>query len=231
VPCIETRTVQFQDDYHNEDDKVLEAFIYQLHALPVWDPKYALVYARCASQFPNAMLGIPRLGYQVDTTATYTYQAPALSPLPPQPWSVPITYTYQAPALSPLPLQPWSAPAAAPAPAPATPSSSTNATSTFLRFGPCTETYTFCRAEGHCLHSCITTNEYIQSGRASWINKQIHLPNGQLVPFDGTRHRLKASIDVWLTSQTAATSTPAQTTMVFTRDPPPHFGLHNALTS
>jgi hypothetical protein len=77
--------VWFQDDYHNEDDKALEAFIYQLHTLPVQDLKYVLVYARCASQFPNAMLGIPRLGYQVDTTATYTYQAPAPSPLPPQP--------------------------------------------------------------------------------------------------------------------------------------------------
>jgi hypothetical protein len=63
APRIETRTVRFQDDYREEDDKVLEAFIYQLHALPVRDPKYALVYARCASRFPNAMLGIPRPGY------------------------------------------------------------------------------------------------------------------------------------------------------------------------
>jgi hypothetical protein len=63
APCIETRTMWFQDDYREENDKVLEAFIYQLHALPVRDLKYALVYARCASRFPNAMLGIPRPRY------------------------------------------------------------------------------------------------------------------------------------------------------------------------
>ena len=210
APRTETRTVRFQDDYREEDDKALEAFIYQLHALPVRDPKYALVYARCATRFPNAMLGIPRPGYQVDTSASYTYQASAPPPPPPQPWS---------------------APAAAPVPAPTTPLSSTHATSTFLRFGPRAETCAFCRAEGHRLRSCTTANEYIQSGRASWINERIHLPNGQPVPFDGTRRGLKASIDAWLTSQTAAAPTPAQATAVLTRDPPPHFGLPNASTS
>jgi hypothetical protein len=179
APCIKTRTVQFQDNYREEDNKALEAFIYQLHALLVWDPKYVLVYARCTTQFPNTMMGIPRPGYQVDTSASYTYQASALSPLP---------------------LQLWSAPATAPIPAPTTPSSNTNATSTFLRFSPRAETCAFCRAEGHHLRLCTTANEYIQSGRASWINKQIHLPNGQPVPFDGTRCGLKASIDAWLTS-------------------------------
>jgi hypothetical protein len=210
APHIETRTMRFQDDYHKENDKVLEAFIYQLHTLPVQDLKYVLVYARCASRFPNAMLGIPRPRYQVDTTATYAYQAPAPSPLPPQLWSTP---------------------AAAPILAPTTPSSSTNATFMFLRFGPCAETCAFCHAEGHRLCSCTTTNEYIQSRRTSWINKWIHLPNGQPVPFDGTRHGLKASIDAWLTLQTTAAPTPAQTTAVLTCDPPLHLGLCNALTS
>ena len=156
------------------------------------------------------MLGIPRLGYQVDTSASYTYQASAPPPPPPQLWS---------------------APAAAPVPAPTTPSSSTHAASTFLHFGPCAETCAFCRTEGHRLRSCTTANKYIQSGRASWINEQIHLPNGQPVPFDGTRCRLKASIDAWLTLQTAAALTPAQATTVLTRDPPLHFGLPNASTS
>ena len=208
--CIETRTVRFQDDYREEDDKALEAFIYQLHALPVRDPKYALVYTRCATRFPNAMLGIPRPGYQVNTSTSYTYQASAPLPPPPQPWSVP---------------------AAAPIPAPTTPSSSTHATSTFLRFSPCAETCTFYCTEGHRLRSCTTTNKYIQSGRASWINERIHLPNGQPVPFDSIRRRLKVSIDAWLTSQTTAAPTLAQATTVLTCNPPPHFGLHNAPTS
>jgi hypothetical protein len=55
--------------------------------------------------------------------------------------------------------------------------------------------------------------------------------NGQPVLFDGTRHGLKVSIDAWLTSQTAATLTPAQATAVFICDPLLHFGLCNALTS
>jgi hypothetical protein len=210
APHIKTRTVWFQDNYHNEDDKVLEAFIYQLHALLVWDPKYALVYTRCASQFPNTMLGIPRPGYQVDTTATYTYQAPVPSPLP---WQL------------------WSMPTAAPIPASATPLSNISATSPFLCFSPYAEMCTFCRTEGHCLCLCTTANEYIQSGRASWINKWIHLPNGQPVPFDGTRCGLKVSINTWLTLQTTATPPPAQATMVFIHDPPPHIALHNASTS
>jgi len=49
------------------------------------------------------------------------------------------------------------------------------------------------------------------------------------VPFDGSRHRIKASIDTWLTSQTAATtSTPAQTQAVFTHNTPLHLKQHNA---
>ena len=208
APRIEIRTVRFQDNYCKEDDKALEAFIYQLHALPVQDPKYALVYARCATWFPNAMLGIPRPGYQVNTTATYAYQAPALSPPP---------------------LQPWSVPATAPIPAPTT--SNTNTASTFLCFGPRTETCAFCRAKGHCLRSCTTANEYIQSGCASWINERIHLPNSQPVPFDSTRRGLKASIDVWLTLQTTAAPTPAQATAVLMCDPLLHLGLHNTSTS
>ena len=145
-PRVETRTVRFRDDYHEDDDKELEGLIYQLHALPVWDLKYTFVYARCAARFPNTMLGIPRPGgYQVDTTATYLYQAPP-----------------------PPPPQMWSAPAAAPAPTPATPSASTTSATTF--FGPCPELCAFCHAEGHRLRSCAVANEYIQSGRAAWIN-------------------------------------------------------------
>ena len=169
-----------------------------------------MVYARCATQFPNAMLGIPGPGYQVDTATTYTYQAPAPSPPP---------------------LQLWSMPTAAPTLAPAMPSSSTNFAPMFLCFGPQAETCAFCRTKGHSLHLCTTANEYIQSGCTAWINKQIHLPNSQLVPFNGTRCGLKASIDAWLTLQTAAAPTPAQSTTVFMRDPLPHLGLHNTSTS
>ena len=49
------------------------------------------------------------------------------------------------------------------------------------------------------------------------------------MPFDGSRHGIKASINIWLTFQTAATtSTPAQTQAVFTHDTPPHLKQYNA---
>ena len=85
APCVKTKTVQFQNDYCKEDNWELEALIYQLHALLVWDPKYMFVYARCTTHFPNVMMGIPRLGYQVNTTAAYLYQFSAPLLLLPQP--------------------------------------------------------------------------------------------------------------------------------------------------
>jgi len=72
---IETHTVQFQNDNHEEDEEVLKSFIYQLHALPQHDLKYAFLYAQCAVHFPNHMTSIPRPGYQADTATTYLYQA------------------------------------------------------------------------------------------------------------------------------------------------------------
>jgi len=205
-PCTETRTVRFQNDTHKEDEEVLKSFIYQLHALPQRDPKYAFLYAQCAARFPNHMTNIPRPGYQADTAAAYLYQAP------------------------PPPLPMWSVPATTPIPTPVVPAVNTAAPTPFFQFGPCPETCVFCRANGHRLRACTVASKYIRSRCATWINDRIHLPNGQPVPFDGSRRRIKASIDAWLTSQTAAAtaSTPAQTQAVFTCDTPPHLKQHNA---
>jgi len=158
------------------------------------------------ARFPNHMTSIPRPGYQADTTSTYSYQA-----LPP-----------------PLPM--WSAPAAAPIPTPVTPTVNAAAPTPFFQFGPCPETCIFCCANGHQLCACTITSKYICSGCATWINDWIHLPNRQPVPFDGSRCRIKASIDVWLTLQTATAtaSTPAQTQAVFTCNTLLHLKQHNA---
>jgi len=204
LPCIETHTVRFQNDTHKEDKEVLKSFIYQLHALPQRDLKYAFLYAQCATHFPNHMTSIPRPGYQADTAATYLYQA-----------------------LLPPPM--WSTPAAAPIPTPVTPAINAAAPTPFFQFGPCPETCIFCRTDGHRLRACTIASEYIRSGCATWINNRIHLPNGQPVPFDGSRHRIKASINAWLTSQTAtAALTPTQTQAVFTRNTLPHLKQNNA---
>jgi len=121
----ETRTVRFQNDTHEEDEEVLKSFIYQLHALPQHDPKYVFLYAQCAARFPNHMTSIPRPGYQADTAAIYSYQAP----------------------LPPLPM--WSAPAAAPIPTPVAPAVNAAAPTPFFQFGPRPETCVFCRTDGH----------------------------------------------------------------------------------
>ena len=153
------------------------------------------------------MQGIPKPGgFQVNTTTSYAYQA-----------------------LAPPPLPMWSAPATAPIPTPAAPAPNFSTAAPFLRFGPRPKLCVFCHTEGHQLHSCTTLNDYIQSSRASWINDRIHLPNGQLVPFDRTQCRLKASIDTWLTAQTAPAA--AQSSVVFTCETPPHLDPRNAPTS
>jgi len=203
-PRIETRTVRFQNDAPEENKNELEGLIYQLHALPPHDPKYAVLYARCAAHFPNHMMSIPRPEYQTDTAAAYSYSAPP-----------------------PLPLPTWSAPAAAPVPTPAVPAANTTTATPFF-FGPRPELCAFCRTEGHRLCSCASANEYLQTGRASWINDRLHLPNSQPVPFDGMRRGLKVSIDVWLTAQSSAASSPAQTQAISARDPPPHLNSCNA---
>ena len=59
----------------------------------------------------------------------------------------------------------------------------------------------------------------------------MHLSNGQPIPFDSIRQGLKASIDSWLSSQTASTPATAQTHAIFMWDPPPHFNLCNTSTS
>jgi len=85
----------------------------------------------------------------------------------------------------------------------------------------------FCCTKGHQLRSYAAANEYIQSGHATWINDRINLLNRQPVPFDSSRHGLKASIDTWLASQTATALTPAQNQAIITHNPPPHLNSHN----
>jgi len=152
------------------------------------------------------MTSIPRPGYQADTTTTYLYQV-----LPPL-----------------LPM--WSVPAATPILTPVVPAVNTTTPTPFFQFGPHPKTCIFCCADGHRLHTCTVTSEYICSGCTTWINDWIHLPNGQPVPFNGSRCGIKASIDAWLTLQTAtaAASTSAQTQAIFTCDTPLHLKQHNA---
>lgn len=198
----------------------MEDLIFQLHNLPVWDHAYTILYARCARHFLDTMRGIPQpQSYQTDLSASYSYQATNPPPLNPQSWMHPITPP-------PLIPQPWSAPAAAsPTSANAIPAT------TYFCPGPRIKSCTFCHTEGHCIHSCALANEYVTSGRTTYVNDHIHLPNGQPVPFNGTRQGLKGSIDTWLTVQSTPPPALAQIHTVYTQDPLLHFNTHSPLAS
>jgi hypothetical protein len=77
------------------------------------------------------------------------------------------------------------------------------------------------------VRSCAIANEYLQSGRASVVDDRIHLPNGQPVPFDGSRRGLKANIDAWIAAQPVAAPAQAQSHAVFT----PHYDSRNTSSS
>ena len=86
-PHVETRTIQFQDNSCEEEDKELDNLIYKLHSLSVRDFAYKQAYVRCARCFPDALRGIPKPGYRdALPTAAYSYQPTALPPALP-PWS------------------------------------------------------------------------------------------------------------------------------------------------
>jgi len=195
--CIETRTVRFKDNQCGSNDGELEDMVGLHHDLSV-RKSYAILFAQCANRFPDAMFGIPKPEYRAGSPAiAYSYQSTAPLPSPPQPWSAQNTAS------------------ASTVPAP---SVNTSATASFFRFGPQPGTCAFCHAEDHQVRKCAIADEYVKSGRDSIVNDRIHLPNRQPIPFDSTKRGLKASIDAWLTSQTAPALTPAQTRAVFTRD-------------
>jgi hypothetical protein len=210
-PRIETRTVHFQDHSHEEEEKELDDLIYKLHSLSVRDYAYKKAYARCARRFPDALQGIPEPAYRdAQPTVTYSYQSAAPPPAP-QPWSA------QTPTPAPAPVQqPWTMhapPILTPAPLATNLNASTIAS--FFRTTLRPETCAFCTAPNHRLRQCPTTKDYLVSGHASLVGNQVHLPNGQPIPFNGTRRGLKASINAWLTSQTASTPSTTQTHAVF----------------
>jgi len=157
------KTIQFQDTRRKNDE--LEDLVGRLHDLSVRDREYAMLHARCESLFPNAMLSIPKPGYRdAPPSVAYSYQATAPPPLTPQPWSMQTS---------------------APAPVPAIPPASTSTPTSF--FPPRPKTCAFCHGQGHRIRSCPIASEYLASGRTSVIEGRIHLPNGQPVPFDGSR--------------------------------------------
>jgi hypothetical protein len=230
--CVETQTVRFQGQSHDEEDRELDELITQLHSLSVRDPAYARLHARYVCRFPDIARNLPKPEYQMDPlVVSYSYQASAAPPLPPaQQWP------YQAASAPPLPpAQQWPmfhpasiftpAQASAPPPPPVIASSANS----FYHPRSCT----FCMFTGHLICNCAQVGEYLRAGLATHINGKIYLPNSQPIPNDGTQRGLKVAIDAWWAVQStpARAPTPVQARIVFTREPPPHTDTCSTPTS
>ena len=81
----------------------------------------------------------------------------------------------------------------------------------------------FCTAPNHRIRECLTAQEYVHTGHAIILGSpgQLHLPNGQLPPSNGTGCRIKHSIDTWLAAQPPDAKALAQQ-VSFAHEAPPH---------
>ena len=70
-----------------------------------------------------------------------------------------------------------------------------------------------------------TAGEYVRSGRATIRGGRIHLPNGDLVPNDGTGRGLQAGVDSWIAGPSTSTSVTSQGLVIPVRDLPGHASL------
>ena len=138
-PRVETKTVRFQDN--NRKTEELEELVGRLHDLSVRDREYAVLYVKCSSLYPDAMLGIPKPGYRDGpSSSSYTYQAAMPPPPTVSTWSVQTS--------PPPPTMPtWSVQTSTPVTIPAPPTSTSNSVTNFFQPGP--DACAFCRAQGH----------------------------------------------------------------------------------
>jgi hypothetical protein len=84
------------------------------------------------------------------------------------------------------------------------------------------------------VHDCAQVEEYVRAGCTTHINNKICLPNGQPIPYDGTKQGLKVAIDTWWATQPTpalAAPAPAQTHIVFMQETPPHMDVRCMLPS
>jgi hypothetical protein len=63
-----------------EEDRKLEEIITKLHGLPVHDPAYAVLYARCMLRFPQVAQGLVKPAMFQSAASAPVYQAPATQP-------------------------------------------------------------------------------------------------------------------------------------------------------
>jgi len=187
----------------------LDELAHQMHGLSVRDPVYNTLYMRCAHRYPNVARTLPKPEFATAPapTATFSLQTPP-APIAPA-------------------RQPWNARAFEPAPPPPPPA--TGAQSFFCP-RPRMEGCAFCAQPGHRLHECDTAIEYLNSRLATYENGWIHLPNGQPIPNDGTRHGIKNGIDAWHASR-PQTQNSASRPATPIRDIPPHTGACAATAS
>ena len=165
----------------------------KMHGLSIREQAYAILYTHCAHCFPNVArsLSKPEMHQTLEMHQAYAFQAPvAPVSIPRQSWTD------------------WAV--SAPTAPPAIPS---NLSYYNTRPMNCI----FCSQLNHLVKNCPIALEYVRSGRAVYINRRIHLPNGLPIPDDIPGSNLQARIDNW-----AATQAASGTASTFTHKAPPH---------
>jgi hypothetical protein len=178
----------------------MEELLGKMHGLTIRDSAYAILHGQLCCHWPNV---------------TNDYPKPELT-LPPPPLAA---YTYQALPPSTIPnfQQQWLQ-----TPAPTTAPTNYETPDGFFCSWPCTDGCTFCNQRGHCIRECSIAKDYVCSGCTTICSGQIHLPNGDPIPNDGSGHRVKAAIDAWLAARGPTPSAPLMLAPPSVRDIPPH---------
>ena len=179
-----------------------------MHGLLVHDAGYSALYALCKRHFPDVAQDLAKpVAHLFRPSSTLANQACANPTSSQSPSTIilepataappPASYWYRLPP-TPATLnvpQPWPrTPAQAPVP-PHFPSADPAA---FFHARPRSDACAFGNQLGHRLRECPIAQEYVHSGRATLRNGQIHLPNGDPVPNDGTSRGLQVVIDAFL---------------------------------
>ena len=216
-----TKSVCFQDPKPASDKENLSLcdLVLTMHSFNICDANYAVLYAQCIQCFLEVAKTLPKPDMSQSTSLSSMLQT--LSQTWPQSPTA-STPSMSAPAFAQLPQHQHHQ-------LPQLINPSPEVAALFGR-QPWTDGCAFCTLLGHLLQSCTTAIKYINSRCIMVKDSHIHLPNGQLIPNNGSGHGLKHAIDAWLTANSAPTSDisaliqPSVPTP-FHHDPPPHTAL------
>ena len=191
------------------DDEDMEDIVRKMHGLLVHDPDYTVLYSHCLCHFPKVAEHI-EVPSQFSGMMALAYQTPA-SPTCQQPNPTTACKTWPqatATAATPSIIDP----------------------NVFFSHKPKIQQCTFCALPSHIICSCPTAEEYCHTKSTIIISDCIHLPTGQPVSNNGSRHSPKHAIDTWLAANGMShgsnpSPSMSATATMFQHDHPSHLSL------